>query len=115
MTEIEIIKELFVASSNKSVITVLLSDNSRRRGHVAKFDGNEIDLDGEAIPVSTIVSIEKTASESSLKTDDVSKIAIDANKQKSTYVQIYLTENGIDEVLEGFLFDYKENKLMLMV
>ena len=54
MTEMDIIKELFVAASTKNEISVVLADNAKATGVIRLFDGekifmgdNEIVLDGE--------------------------------------------------------------------
>ena len=42
MTEIEIIKELFIATSTKNNITVVLSDGTKKNGTITLFNGEKI-------------------------------------------------------------------------
>ena len=51
MTEIEIMKELFVALSSGKSVTLELKDGSTATGHVRSFDGINILLDDANVTV----------------------------------------------------------------
>ena len=59
MTEIEIIKALFMASTTKETITVSLIDGKKHAGAVCSFDGEKVLLDGMEVAISSIVSVGK--------------------------------------------------------
>ena len=58
MTEMEIIKELFVAASTKNEISVILADNTKVTGVIRLFDGEKIFMGNNEIALSEIIGIE---------------------------------------------------------
>ena len=122
MTEIEIMKELFVALSEKKAITLVLKNGSSATGCVNKFDGASILLNEDEIPLSSIASIEATSEPTTDKKEYIilypeqekRSTPIDFTPLKSKTVHIRFFYKDVVEEDEGVLFDYKDKKLVLV-
>ena len=122
MTEIVIMKELFVALSEKKAITLVLKNGSSVTGCVNKFDGTSILLNEDEIPLLSIASIEATSEPTADKKEDnilnpeqgKRSTSIDINPLKSKTVHIRFLYKDVVEEDEGVLFDYKDKKLVLV-
>jgi len=57
MTEIEIVKKLFKASSTKENITVVYGEGNSCYGVVTFFDGENVSIDGQNIILSSVIDI----------------------------------------------------------
>ena len=112
MTEMEIIKELFVAASTKNEISVILADNLKVTGVIRFFDGEKIFLGDNEIALSKIIGIEHLAdsNEENESVVDNSNTA-DYSSFKLSYVTVLTDKKG---TLEGKVFDYKDGKLVLI-
>lgn len=112
MTEIDIIKELFKAFSNKEIITVVLKDNEQYSGVVKLFDGEKILLDDVEIHLPQINEVMEYVESIALE-DNTSDISIE--HLKGEIVSILVNEkNGENNTVTGFVFDVKNNNVVLL-
>ena len=112
MTEMEIIKELFVAASTKNKISVILADNAKVTGVIRLFDGEKIFMGENEIALSEIIGIEHLVN-SDEDTEPVVDCfdAVDYSSFKLSYVTVATDKKG---TLEGIVFDYRDGKIVLI-
>ena len=122
MTEIEIIKKLFVALSSKSIVTVILTDGEKASGQINAFDGNSVSIGNNVILLSSISSIEEppqiadeanTVKENT-DVENTDGMNIDYSRFKARNVLVRFKGDNNTEEEAGFLFDIKNNSLVLV-
>ncbi|MBO4911545.1 MAG: hypothetical protein J5504_02380, partial [Butyrivibrio sp.] len=112
MTEMEIIKELFVAASTKNEISVILAGNFKVTGVIRLFDGEKIFMGDNEIALSEIIGIEHISdSDNNSDPEEDSFIEADYSSFKLSYVMVESNKKG---TLEGIVFDYRDGKLVLI-
>lgn len=112
MTEIEIIKELFKATSAKTVITVVMNDNTTYTGIIQMFDGDKIFIENNEIPLSSITGLEYPRMYAPVAVQDSSCAERnDFYTFKGEKVHITTTDSIS---FEGIVFDIIENKVILV-
>ena len=112
MTEIEIIKELFKATSAKNVITVVMNDSTTYTGIIQMFDGEKIFIENNEILLSSITDLVYPGMSSPVTVQDSSCTeSHDYCTYKGEKVHITTTDSN---TFEGIVFDIIENKVILV-
>lgn len=111
MTEIEIIKELFKASSGKEMITVI-SDEGKYSGIITFFDGENVSIDGSNIKLSSIKDIVDKKVETVVPELPLEKPDIYGMKMKKAKIVIF--HEGNSKEYQGIVFAVQDGKIVFI-
>ena len=114
MTELEIIKGLFKAFSDKEKISVILTNNDIISGIVTLFDGEKIRIDNVDLELSSIKDIRINSELESLFEDK----GVDATNNIAEFISCYVKleykrKSGVSST-EGLVYTIKDGKLVLL-